>query len=91
MIYILVKEEKNFDLLYKYIVYKIYGFYFIIFVLVVEKDVVFIFVGWDNEKKIVILYENFIIVKLEDVYEDFIVKLFVRKLVYDKELVVEDE
>ncbi|NWH27952.1 DC1L2 protein, partial [Grus americana] len=47
--------------------------------------------GWDNEKKIAILHENFITVKPEDAYEDFIVKPPVRKLVHDKELAAEDE
>ncbi|XP_023565030.1 cytoplasmic dynein 1 light intermediate chain 2 isoform X2 [Octodon degus] len=47
--------------------------------------------GWDNEKKIAILHENFTTVKPEDAYEDFIVKPPVRKLVHDKELAAEDE
>ena len=36
--------------------------------------------GWDNEKKIAILHENFTTVKSEDAYEDFIVKPPVRKV-----------
>lgn len=36
--------------------------------------------GWDNEKKIAILHENFTTVKAEDAYEDFIVKPPVRKV-----------
>lgn len=36
--------------------------------------------GWDNEKKIAILHENFTTVKPEDVYEDFITKPPVRKV-----------
>uniref|UniRef100_A0A7N5KEZ0 Dynein light intermediate chain n=1 Tax=Ailuropoda melanoleuca TaxID=9646 RepID=A0A7N5KEZ0_AILME len=91
LIYTSVKEEKNLDLLYKYIVHKTYGFHFITPALVVEKDAVFIPAGWDNEKKIAILHENFTTVKAEDVYEDFIVKPPVRKLVHDKELAAEDE
>uniref|UniRef100_A0A7N5K424 Dynein light intermediate chain n=1 Tax=Ailuropoda melanoleuca TaxID=9646 RepID=A0A7N5K424_AILME len=79
LIYTSVKEEKNLDLLYKYIVHKTYGFHFITPALVVEKDAVFIPAGWDNEKKIAILHENFTTVKAEDVYEDFIVKPPVRK------------
>ncbi|ELK25635.1 Cytoplasmic dynein 1 light intermediate chain 2, partial [Myotis davidii] len=47
--------------------------------------------GWDNEKKIAILHENFTTVKPEDAYEDFIMKPPVRKLVHDKELAAEDE
>uniref|UniRef100_F6W0X2 Dynein light intermediate chain n=2 Tax=Equus TaxID=9789 RepID=F6W0X2_HORSE len=91
LIYTSVKEEKNLDLLYKYIVHKTYGFHFTTPALVVEKDAVFIPAGWDNEKKIAILHENFTTVKPEDVYEDFIVKPPVRKLVHDKELAAEDE
>ncbi|KAM8799371.1 cytoplasmic dynein 1 light intermediate chain 2 [Eudromia elegans] len=91
LIYTSVKEEKNLDLLYKYIVHKTYGFQFTTPALVVEKDAVFIPAGWDNEKKIAILHENFTTVKPEDAYEDFIVKPPVRKLVHDKELAAEDE
>lgn len=41
LIYTSVKEEKNLDLLYKYIVHKIYDFQFTTPALVVEKDAVF--------------------------------------------------
>lgn len=44
MIYTSVKEEKNMDLLYKYMVHKIYDFQFTTPALVVEKDTVFM---WD--------------------------------------------
>ncbi|XP_006878776.1 PREDICTED: cytoplasmic dynein 1 light intermediate chain 2 isoform X2 [Elephantulus edwardii] len=91
LIYTSVKEEKNLDLLYKYIVHKTYGFHFTTPALVVEKDAVFIPAGWDNEKKIAILHENFTTVKPEDPYEDFIVRPPVRKLVHDKEMAAEDE
>ncbi len=36
--------------------------------------------GWDNEKKISILYENMTSMKPEDLYEDVIVKPVVRKV-----------
>ncbi|KAG9475085.1 hypothetical protein GDO78_003505 [Eleutherodactylus coqui] len=91
LIYTSVKEEKNLDLLYKYIVHKTYGFHFNSPALVVEKDAVFIPAGWDNEKKIGILHENFTSIKPEDAFEDFIVKPPVRKLVHDKEVAAEDE
>ncbi|MGH0150751.1 UNVERIFIED_CONTAM: hypothetical protein FKN15_018487 [Acipenser sinensis] len=91
LIYTSVKEEKNLDLLYKYIVHKMYDFQFTTPALVVEKDAVFIPSGWDNEKKIAILHENFTTVKPEDAFEDFIVKPPVRKLVHDKEVAAEDE
>ena len=83
LFYTSVKEDKNCDLLYKYLVHRIYHFPFKVRVvvvvlvvaviiidvydghtlpqtpaLVVEKDAVFIPAGWDNNKKIAILYEN---------------------------------
>uniref|UniRef100_A0A4W6CI31 Dynein light intermediate chain n=1 Tax=Lates calcarifer TaxID=8187 RepID=A0A4W6CI31_LATCA len=79
LIYTSVKEEKNLDLLYKYIVHKMYDFQFTTPALVVEKDAVFIPSGWDNEKKIGILHENFTTVRPEDPFEDFITKPPVRK------------
>ncbi|XP_034433515.1 cytoplasmic dynein 1 light intermediate chain 2 isoform X2 [Hippoglossus hippoglossus] len=91
LIYTSVKEEKNLDLLYKYIVHKIYDFQFTTPALVVEKDAVFIPSGWDNEKKIGILHENFTTVRPEDPFEDFITKPPVRKLIHDKEINAEDE
>lgn len=91
LIYTSVKEEKNLDLLYKYMVHKIYDFQFSSPALVVEKDAVFIPSGWDNDKKIGILHENFTTVRPEDPFEDFITKPPVRKLVHDKEISAEDE
>uniref|UniRef100_A0A8C4ZXT1 Dynein light intermediate chain n=1 Tax=Gadus morhua TaxID=8049 RepID=A0A8C4ZXT1_GADMO len=69
LIYTSVKEEKNLDLLHKYILHKIYEFQFSSPALVVEKDAVFIPAGWDNEKKIGILHENFSTVRPEDPFE----------------------
>eukprot|EP00076_Gallus_gallus_P041519 XP_025007057.1 cytoplasmic dynein 1 light intermediate chain 2-like [Gallus gallus] len=82
LIYTSVKGEKNLDLLYKYLVHKMYGFQLTTPALVVEKDAVFIPAGWDNEKKIAILHENFTRVKPGYAYEDFIAKPRVRKLVH---------
>uniref|UniRef100_A0A8C6LP27 Dynein light intermediate chain n=1 Tax=Nothobranchius furzeri TaxID=105023 RepID=A0A8C6LP27_NOTFU len=79
LIYTSVKEEKNLDLLYKYIVHKLYDFQFTTPALVVEKDAVFIPSGWDNEKKIGILHENLTTVRPDDPFEDFITKPPVRK------------
>ncbi|XP_045065953.1 cytoplasmic dynein 1 light intermediate chain 2 isoform X2 [Coregonus clupeaformis] len=91
LIYTSVKEEKNLDLLYKYIVHKVYDFQFSTPALVVEKDAILIPSGWDNEKKIAILHENFTTVRPEDPFEEFIMKPPVRKLVHDKEVNAEDE
>ncbi|XP_036391260.1 cytoplasmic dynein 1 light intermediate chain 2-like [Megalops cyprinoides] len=91
LIYTSVKAGKNLDLLYKYIMQKMYDFQLTTPAFVVEKDAIFIPSGWDNEKKIAILHESFTAVKPEDPFEDFIMKPPVRKLVYDKEVIAEDE
>nr|XP_056713415.1 cytoplasmic dynein 1 light intermediate chain 1 [Euleptes europaea] len=91
LIYTSVKESKNIDIVYKYIVQKLYGFPFNIPAAVVEKDAVFIPAGWDNEKKIGILHENFQTLKAGDNFEDIITKPPVRKFVHEKEIVAEDD
>ncbi|XP_059828287.1 cytoplasmic dynein 1 light intermediate chain 1-like [Hypanus sabinus] len=91
LIYTSIKENKNIDLMYKYLVHKLYGFPFHSPVLVVEKDAVFIPAGWDNEKKIGILYENFQSLKPDDKFEDGIMKPPVRKFVHEKEVLSEDD
>ncbi|XP_068838095.1 cytoplasmic dynein 1 light intermediate chain 1 isoform X5 [Capricornis sumatraensis] len=91
LIYTSVKENKNIDLVYKYIVQKLYGFPYKIPAVVVEKDAVFIPAGWDNDKKIGILHENFQTLKAEDNFEDVITKPPVRKFVHEKEIVAEDD
>ncbi|KAH0627304.1 hypothetical protein JD844_002840 [Phrynosoma platyrhinos] len=47
--------------------------------------------GWDNEKKIGILHENFQTLKVGDSFEDIITKPPVRKFVHEKEIVAEDD
>ncbi|XP_070583407.1 cytoplasmic dynein 1 light intermediate chain 1 isoform X1 [Erythrolamprus reginae] len=91
LIYTSVKENKNVDLVYKYIVQKLYGFPFNVPPIVVEKDSVFIPTGWDNEKKIGILHENFQILKVSDNFEDIVIKPPARKFVHEKEIVAEDD
>ncbi|XP_008827458.1 cytoplasmic dynein 1 light intermediate chain 1 [Nannospalax galili] len=91
LIYTSVKENKNIDLVYKYIVQKLYGFPYKIPAVVVEKDAVFIPAGWDNDKKIGILHENFQTLKIEDNFEDIITKPPVRKFVHEKEIMAEDD
>ncbi|XP_015709445.1 cytoplasmic dynein 1 light intermediate chain 1 isoform X1 [Coturnix japonica] len=91
LIYTSVKENKNIDLVYKYLVHKLYGFPFNVPAVVVEKDAVFIPAGWDNDKKIGILHENFQTLKAEDSFEDSIRKPPVRKFVHEKEIVAEDD
>lgn len=54
--------------------HRIYGLPFKTPALVVEKDALFIPCGWDNEKKISILYENIHTVSPEDTFEKVICK-----------------
>ncbi|KAE8596788.1 hypothetical protein XENTR_v10016242 [Xenopus tropicalis] len=91
LIYTSIKENKNIDIVYKYIVQQLYGFLFNMPAVVVEKDAVFIPAGWDNDKKIGILHENFQTLKPEDTFEDIITKPPVRKFVHEKEIVAEDD
>ncbi|XP_069111961.1 cytoplasmic dynein 1 light intermediate chain 2-like isoform X3 [Argopecten irradians] len=92
LVYTSVKEDKNCDLLYRYFEHRIYGFPFSQQAYVVEKDSVFVPTGWDNEKKIKILYENLNSMKAEDCYGEVIVKPMTRKPVQrDAEVIAEDE
>ncbi|KAL8608339.1 hypothetical protein ACOMHN_042206 [Nucella lapillus] len=92
LFYTSVKDERNCELLYRYLVHRIYGFPFTSPAYVVERDSVFVPSGWDNEKKISILYENMTSVKSEDALEDVIVKPVIRKPVpRDAEVVAEEE
>ncbi|XP_077599961.1 cytoplasmic dynein 1 light intermediate chain 1 [Stigmatopora nigra] len=91
LIYTSVKEMKNLDVLYKYLVHRLYGFPFHCPAQVVERDAVFVPSGWDNEKKIAILHENFQTIKIDDGFEDVIVKPPVRKIVHEKEIQAEDD
>merc|ERR1719192_2843117 len=74
LFYTSVKEDKNCDLLYKYLVHRIYHFPFKTPALVVEKDAVFIPAGWDNDKKIAILYENMHSLRPEQYYTEVIAR-----------------
>merc|ERR1719411_1817647 len=74
-----VKEDKNCDLLYKYLVHKNYNFSFTTPALVVERDAVFIPAGWDSPGKISILLENLFKFRPEQNYKDVIKSPFVGK------------
>ncbi|KAE8596795.1 hypothetical protein XENTR_v10016242 [Xenopus tropicalis] len=89
LIYTSIKENKNIDIVYKYIVQQLYGFLFNMPAVVVEKDAVFIPAGWDNDKKIGILHENFQTLKPEDTFEDIITKPPVRKVHLRNEYIFE--
>ncbi|XP_011311614.1 cytoplasmic dynein 1 light intermediate chain 1 isoform X2 [Fopius arisanus] len=72
LFYTSAKEDKNCDLLYKYLTHRIYSLPFRTPALVVEKDAVLIPAGWDNMKKIGILHENLQSMKPDDYYRDII-------------------
>ncbi|XP_044738133.1 cytoplasmic dynein 1 light intermediate chain 1 isoform X2 [Chrysoperla carnea] len=93
LFYTSAKEDKNCDLLYKYLTHRIYGLPFRTPALVVEKDAVFIPIGWDNLKKISILHENLHTCKATDYYRDIIVQPITRKTVSNREteILAEDE
>lgn len=92
LFYTSAKEDKNCDLLYKYLTHRIYGFPFLTPALVVEKDAVFIPTGWDNMKKIAILHENMHSCKPDEYYRDVIVQPIARKTVTrETEILAEDE
>lgn len=86
-----MKEKKNIDKLFKYIVHKCYGYSFSGTAAIVERDAVFIPAGWDNPKKAEILLENLHRLKSTDNYSDVFVKPVVRRVrpatsfLYDKE------
>ncbi len=82
MFYTSVKEKKNIDKLYKYIINKCYGYSFISPAAIVERDAIFIPTGWDNPKKVDILLENLHRLKLTDNYSDVFVKPVVRRVFY---------
>ncbi|XP_055389678.1 cytoplasmic dynein 1 light intermediate chain 1 [Condylostylus longicornis] len=91
LFYTSVKEDKNCDLLYKYLTHRIYGLPFRTPALVVEKDAVLIPAGWDNLKKISILHENMHSCKPEDYYTDVIAPPPSRKTVSSREAEVHTE
>uniref|UniRef100_A0A336M2P4 Dynein light intermediate chain n=1 Tax=Culicoides sonorensis TaxID=179676 RepID=A0A336M2P4_CULSO len=91
LFYTSVKEDKNCDLLYKYLTHRIYGLPFRTPALVVEKDAVLIPAGWDNMKKISILYENMQSCKPEDPYSEIIATPPSRKTVSNREIEVQTE
>lgn len=91
LFYTSVKEDKNCDLLYKYLTHRIYGLPFRTPALIVEKDAVLIPAGWDNMKKINILYENMQSCKPDDYYNDIIAQPPSRKTVSNREIEVQTE
>ncbi|XP_071785046.1 cytoplasmic dynein 1 light intermediate chain 2-like [Asterias amurensis] len=92
LFYTSVKEGKNCDLLYKYLLHRIYGFPFHKPALVVEKDALFVPFGWDNLQKVGILYENMPNINPQEPFGDVVAKPVIRKPLQDsKEISAEDE
>lgn len=74
LFYVSAKINKNCDLLHKYLAHRIYDLPFKAQASVVERDAIFVPAGWDNEKKISILYDNIRSVSPDTDYEDFILE-----------------
>ncbi|XP_050426165.1 cytoplasmic dynein 1 light intermediate chain 2-like [Adelges cooleyi] len=72
LFYVSAMEDKNCDLLYKYLMHRIYRFPFKTPALIVEKDSVFVPSGWDSLKKISVLHENMQTISPESHYSDAI-------------------
>ena len=58
LVFTSMKENKNIELLKKYILHKLYGFPFYATASVVDRDAVFVPIGWDSEKKISIIQDS---------------------------------
>ncbi|CAH8512631.1 unnamed protein product [Dicrocoelium dendriticum] len=92
LFYVSVKENKHCDLLSRYLQSRIYGFPFTQAPYVVERDCVFVPAGWDSEKKIAILEENFTRIRSTDPYNTVVPHPPPRKAaVRDPEVVAQDE
>lgn len=77
-----MKEKKNIDKLYKYIVHKCYGYPFPYSATIIDRDAIFIPLGWDNPKKADILLENLHRLKSTDSYADVFTKPSARRVNY---------
>ncbi|VDP90955.1 unnamed protein product [Echinostoma caproni] len=92
LFYVSVKEDRNCDLLNRYLQSRIYGFPFTQSAYVVERECVFVPTGWDSEKKISILEENFAQIRSTDAYNDVIPRPPPKKpAVREPELMTQDE
>lgn len=92
VVYTSSKEGSNIMLLYKYLNYQIYGIKIPIVPQLVEKDTIFIPMGWDNDNKIAIIDEHIKTFTADDPYKDHIIKPIVSKPAnQEKEIVAEDE
>ncbi|XP_054707826.1 cytoplasmic dynein 1 light intermediate chain 1-like [Uloborus diversus] len=72
LFYVSLKEDKNCDLLLKYILHRIYAFPFRIPAILLERDAIFVPSGWDSENKIRILAESLNTIPLTTPFEDVV-------------------
>ncbi|CAH8678655.1 unnamed protein product [Schistosoma rodhaini] len=92
LFYVSVKEDKNCDLLNRYIQHRIYGFPFSQSAYIVEGDCVFIPAGWDNHKKINILGENLTKINAQHPFSTVIPRPVPRKAIHrEPEIMTIDE
>ena len=80
LFYTSVKERKNIDKLYKYIIHRCYEYPFIFSASVIDRDAIFIPAGWDNPRKVEILLENLHRIKQTDDYSDVFIKPHSRRV-----------
>jgi len=79
LFYTSVKEDKNCDLLYKYLVHQNYDLVpFTTPALVVERDALFIPSGWDSSNKVSILHENLFNLSPHQPYSQVIKSPFIK-------------
>ncbi|CAH8666194.1 unnamed protein product [Schistosoma margrebowiei] len=92
LFYVSVKEDKNCDLLNRYIRHRIYGFPFSQSAYIVEGDCIFIPAGWDNHKKINILGENLTKINAQHPFSTVIPRPVPRKAIHrEPEIMAIDE
>ncbi|GFT94361.1 cytoplasmic dynein 1 light intermediate chain 2 [Nephila pilipes] len=74
LLYLSLKEDRNCDILLKYILHKIYSFPFRIPAMFLERDSIFVPAGWDSENKIQALAESLATIAFDSPFEDVIMK-----------------
>ncbi|GIX81918.1 cytoplasmic dynein 1 light intermediate chain 1 [Caerostris extrusa] len=74
LFYVSVKEDRNCDILLKYILHKVYSFPFRIPAMFLEKDSIFVPAGWDSENKIIALAESLATIAFSSPFEEVIMK-----------------
>ncbi|GFQ87123.1 cytoplasmic dynein 1 light intermediate chain 1 [Trichonephila clavata] len=74
LLYLSLKEDRNCDILLKYLLHKIYSFPFRIPAMFLERDSIFVPAGWDSENKIQALAESLATIAFDSPFEDVIMK-----------------